>query len=1040
MKKINYWEDPGVIGENKEKAGDLALPYDSLDEALSQADSPRPESPYKKSLNGTWKFYWQQGTEDRPCDYRREAYDDSGWDDTPVPSLWQLQGYGKPIYLCNSYPKALSNKKSKIPTINPKLNEIGVYRRKFEVPKEWEGKEIFIHFGAVKAGFFVYVNGETVGYSQGSMTPAEFRITKFLKPGENTLAVEVFRYTDGMYLEDQDMWFLSGVYREVYLFAEEKLWIRDFYARAVLDESYKNGLLDLEVSLNNDSDQSLEAEVEVWLVDGENKFKIGESKLAVKPGESVLEFSHEQANVRSWSAEDPQLYKLGLVLKSEGKVLSSKSVRIGFKSIEIKGNVLMVNGKRVVLKGVNRHDFDPDHGWAVPRERYYQDLYLMKKANINAIRTSHYPDDPIFYRLCDELGFYVMDECDLETHGVRRKNVPGDNPLWKEAVIDRMERMVLRDRNHACVCFWSLGNEAGDGENFMHMRLAALALDDTRPIHYEGEADYRKSEFISRMYPLQGVVKKLRDQKEIKENLFNKVANALAADEKAVPKEMYATKPVIYCEFAHAMENSLGNFQEYVDDFEKYDHMCGGFIWDYVDQSIRKKTPEGDRWLYGGDFDEGWSNYYFCANGIIGADRQPHPSYYEVKKVYSNIKSHAVDLDKGLISVQNKNLFISLENWSMSWEITVDGKKHSQGLIEKLDVQALSSKEYELPLDIGSLPEGEAVLTLSYLTRFDSPWAEAGYEQSFDQFVLKESKKKKETLAEGKLKLNKKGGLVEIEGKGFSAAIRKGSLVSLKYDGLEVLCDKQPMKPNFFRALIDNDRSYLNFMPPLVRLHPLYLWDLASRMVGAYRIKTEKKDDGGFEVKVNWTAPFTHSVKTKYRFYPDGRMKIEYAAGGLILPMLRVGLRTGLSSRFEEATWYGRGPHETYCDRKTGGKIALHSKKVEELEHRYMRPQENGNRTDVRLLELSDKEGKGFTVEAKTGTVFNFSAGYYSQEKLEKAEHLYELEKDDYISLNLDIAQRGVGGDLPGNTMLHEPYKLKSGKKHKFEIFISPKR
>ncbi|HRT82982.1 MAG TPA: glycoside hydrolase family 2 TIM barrel-domain containing protein, partial [Oscillospiraceae bacterium] len=330
----------------------------------------------------------------------------------------------------------------------------------------------------------------------------------------------------------------------------------------------------------------------------------------------------------------------------------------------------------------------------------------MKKANINAIRTSHYPDDPIFYRLCDELGFYVMDECDLETHGVRRKNVPGDNPLWKEAVIDRMERMVLRDRNHACVCFWSLGNEAGDGENFMHMRLAALALDDTRPIHYEGEADYRKSEFISRMYPLQGVVKKLRDQKEIKENLFNKVANALAADEKAVPKEMYATKPVIYCEFAHAMENSLGNFQEYVDDFEKYDHMCGGFIWDYVDQSIRKKTPEGDRWLYGGDFDEGWSNYYFCANGIIGADRQPHPSYYEVKKVYSNIKSHAVDLDKGLISVQNKNLFISLENWSMSWEITVDGKKHSQGLIEKLDVQALSSKEYELPLDIGSLPEG----------------------------------------------------------------------------------------------------------------------------------------------------------------------------------------------------------------------------------------------------------------------------------------------------------------------------------------------
>lgn len=1036
--KLEYWENPYMIGENKERARDLALPYDSLEDALEQAGSHMPESPYKKSLNGDWKFYWQMGAKSRGSDHLRSDFDDSAWADTPVPSLWQLQGYGKPIYLCNSYPPALSSIKSKIPTIKDHLNELGVYRRKFKLPKNWDGKEVFIHFGAVKAGFFVYINGERVGYSQGSMTPAEFRITEFLKAGENSLTVEVFRYTDGTYLEDQDMWFLSGIYREVYLYAEDKLCIRDFYAKATLDESYEKGLLDLEVELRNDFNQNVEAEVEAWLIDGENKVKIAEAKLEAEPGKNVLEFSHKQENVRQWSAEDPQLYKLGLVLKSEGRVLSSKSIRIGFKSIEIKGNVLMVNGRRVVIKGVNRHDFDPDHGWAVPRHRYYEDLYLTKKANINAIRTSHYPDDMIFYEICDELGFYVMDECDLETHGVRRKNVPGDNPMWKQAVIDRMEMMVLRDRNYACICFWSLGNEAGDGENFMHMRKATQALDDTRPLHYEGEADYRKSEFISRMYPLQGVVKKLRNQEEVKENVFNKVANALAADEKPVPKEMYKTKPVMYCEFAHAMENSLGNFQEYVDDFEKYDHMCGGFIWDYVDQSIRQKTPEGDRWLYGGDFDEGWTNYYFCANGIIGADRQPHPSYYEVKKVYSNIKSHAVDLGKGLISVQNKNLFISLENWSLKWEITVDGKTHSQGKIDVLDVLPLSQKEYSLPIKTNDLPPGEALLTLSYLTRFDSPWVKAGYEQSFDQFVLQEAVAVEKPPAKGRLDVKKKGSRIEVKGESFSALLKRGSLVSLKYDGQEMLCDKQAMKPNFFRALIDNDLSYLNFVPHIARLHPLYLWDYSSRLVKAYKVGARRRGDASYEVSVNWTTPFTHSVKTVYRFYTDGSLKISHAAGGIALPMLKIGLRTGISPDLDHALWYGRGPHETYVDRKTGGKLALHSKKVADLEHRYMRPQENGNRTDVRMLELRDEAGKGIRITAKTGSHFGFSAGYYSQEKLDKAGHLHELEKDDFITLNLDIAQRGVGGDLPGNTVLHKPYKLRSGRKHEFEIFIRP--
>jgi len=1032
-KRPEYWEDPLMIGENKEDGHIVALPYDSPEQAAA-----REESPYKMSLNGNWRFFWQEDLSSFERDYIRADFDDSGWEKTPVPSLWQLQGYGKPIYLCNSYPSALNVKKSKIPRIDQKLNELGVYRRTFTLPKGWTGKEVFLHFGAVKAGFFVYLNGEKVGYSQGSMTPAEFRVTKYLKSGENQITAEVFRYTDGTYLEDQDMWFLSGIYREVYLYAEDKVSIRDFYPRATLDEEYKDGLLNLEVALQNDTETSLPVSLEIRLYDNGVEKIIAAQSVVAAPGINTVNLTHREENVRQWSAEVPNLYGLGLTLKQGDEIKSCKYVRIGFKSVEIKGNVLMINGRRVIIKGVNRHDFDPDHGWAVPRERYYQDLYLMKRANINSIRTSHYPDDLLFYELCDELGFYVMDECDVETHGVRRKNVPGDNPLWKNAVVDRMERMALRDRGHASVCFWSLGNEAGDGKNFTHMRNAALALDDTRPIHYEGDADLTKSDFISRMYPLQGVVKKLRKQQAIKESLFDIVANALAADNKAVPAINYKTKPVMYCEFSHAMENSLGNFKEYVDDFEKYEHMCGGYIWDYVDQSIRVEENGQEKWLYGGDFNEGRTSYYFCANGIIGADREPHPSYYEVKKVYANIGAELIDPAEGAVLIKNKNLFVTLDDWRLDWDLSVDGKVIQKGSVENLDVEPLSSKEFTLLYDLGSLPAGEAVLTLSFVTKKDSPWAEAGYEQCFEQFLLAGTSKDNAVPPAGKVSLSKNKGVVHLESENFAAVIRKGSLVSLTFSGREMLSPSQPLKPNFFRPLIDNDRGYFNFAPKLVRLNPLYCWDIASRKVRPVSVKTKELSDGGAEVRVKWFTPFTRSVCTVYRFSPCGSITVKHTAAGLALPMLRIGLRVGIDAALLNAEWYGRGPHESYCDRKTGAKLALHSMRVSQLEHRYMRPQENGNRTDTRMLSLTDEDGGGLRFTALGGRPFGFSAGYYSQEKLEKAEHLFELEQDGFITLNLDAAQRGVGGDLPGNTVLHKPYKLKSGKKHSFEFTISP--
>ncbi len=1029
MTELKYWENPYIIKENKEDGHNTAMPYAGVKDALAGSDAPT-----KFSLAGTWKFYWQQGVDELRTDYYAENYDDSSWDDIPVPSLWQLKGYGKPIYLCSSLPSALSSVKGEIPKINHSLNEIGVYRRTFEIPESFDGKEIFIHFGAVKAGFFLYINGRRVGYSQGSMTPAEFRITDYVKIGENQIIVEVYRYTDGTYLEDQDMWFLSGIYRDVYVYAEEKLCIRDFFADTSLDDTYTNGTLDLEVTLQNYGDEA-DCTLEAVLMVNDKQKKFASEKLTAKSGKTVLNFNHIEENAKQWSAEEPNLYRLLIILKQGRKVLSVKTVKIGFRKIEIKGNVLHMNGKRVVIKGVNRHDFDPDNGWAVPTERYYQDLHLMKRANINAIRTSHYPNAEFFYEMCDELGFYVMDEADVESHGVRRKNCPGDNLEFKEAVEDRAERMVLRDRSHACVCFWSLGNEAGDGENFVHEKNAILALDKSRPVHYEGDFDFTKSDFISRMYPVEYVVDAMRQQKQLKISPYENVANALAADNKPIPAETYKTHPVIYCEYAHAMENSLGNFKEYVDDFENYDHMCGGFIWDYVDQSIRRVENGVEKWLYGGDFKEGATSYYFCANGIITADRQPQPSYYEVKKVYSNLEVTDYDCRSGKVNIKNKNLFITTEDYRIHWDLTVNGDVVKSGDIDDLVVAPLSQQQIQLPVSLSDYSEGEVILTVSFILKVDKPWAQAGFEQSFHQFILREKCAAKRRPANGELKYLKNGNNVTIKGKDFSAKITAGALSSLVYGGNEVI--EKPLRPDFFRALTDNDREYLNFAPMFCGIHPLYQWKRTTAMTVASSVKAQSTA-AGVEVAVKWKAPFVSGVSTTYLFSPDGDVTVQHSAMGLLLPMLKVGMRMGIKNSLENVEWYGRGPHESYLDRKKGAKIAKHSMTVAELEHRYMRPQENGHRTDVRSLAVNDKTGFGIRIDAMD-IPFGFNLGYYTPEKLDKAKHLFELKKDGFITLCLDAAMRGVGGDMPGCAHLHKEYRLNSHKKIEFRFRISKK-
>ncbi len=1003
--KMHKWENPLFIKENKLDARNLALPFDARDKVSFD------ESKYKLSLNGTWKFYWQMGIKNVPECFEQVGFYDNDWDDIQVPSVWQTAGYGKPIYLCSFMPPQVSTVECEIPKVSHSRNEIGLYRKTFTLPENFDGRRLVLHFGAAKSALYVYVNGRYVGYSQGAMTPAEFDITDYVVDGENVLAAKVMRFSDATYIENQDMWQLSGIYREVYIVAEPEVTVEDIYAAATLDEKIKDGILNLTLTLSREANVTVKVSL-----DGKEIYnKIAKDK--------VVKIKHTEKNARKWSAEAPELYKLEVVLYDGRKCIVKKQIRIGFKRVEIIGNVYYVNGQKVIIKGVNRHDFDPDNGWAVPRETFYKDLYLMKQANINAIRTSHYPDDPFFYELCDELGFYVMDECDMESHGVRRKNVPGSNPLWTAAVVDRAQRMVLRDRSHACICFWSLGNEAGDGSNFTRMKEAMLELCDLYPIHYEGDFDFTKSDFISRMYPTERIVKQLVERKEIKTTLFDNVANALAADNKPVPAEVYEDHPVIYCEYAHSMENSLGNFKEYVDDFEKYDHMTGGFIWDYVDQSIRVKDGDKEKWLYGGDFKEGNSSFYFCANGIIGADRVPHPAYYEVKQVYSNISAAESNLSQKKIAVKNKNYFVSLDYCYAVWTVTRNGKKVEGGKLSLDGIAPQTQKEVEIPYKT-NFKDGEYILTLSYRYKAKNEWHAKDEEISFSQFTVS-NKVAEEKAPKGVVKCRVIDGVYNITAGDTSARFYRGELVYLDFGKGNVLNDGLTLRPNFFRPLTDNDVNYFNFAPMFKRINPLYTWDIVSKAVSVKKFHVSGFS-GSVIVKITWSAPLAKNIKTQMIFNADGTVDLSQSMEGLVLPMVKVGARLGINKEFSNVSWYGRGPHEAYIDRKTGQKIGLYKATAESLEHRYMRPQENGNRTDTRSVAITNAEGYGF--EVSSDHTFDFSLREYSQEQLESAKHLYELKKDGYLTLNIDHRQRGVGGDMPGNACLHDPYKLKCGK------------
>lgn len=1046
MEKFN-WENPEIFKINKEDGHAIMMPFDSEKDALSAK-----ESNYKQSLNGKWKFYWQRGLKNQPENFQLTSFDDSHWDEINVPSVWQTQGYSVPYYYASTFPKAFSRSKGKIPSIDHDMQEIGFYRKSFTLNENFNGREIFLHFGAAKSALEVYVNGEFVGYSQGSMTPHEFNVTKVLKPGENVITAKLYRYSDGSYLEDQDMWWLCGIYREVYLFAEPKLCLRDFYFKTDFDDSYTDSNITLNMYINNYNNIRGKMTASAKLIDSNNgEILLGTKETELSGGNEAVTFTETVKAPEKWSAETPNLYTLVMTIELDGKIICVKTYKVGFKKVEIKGEKIYYNGMPLMIKGVNRHDFDCDNGWAVPREIYTQDLDIMKQNNINSIRTSHYPDDPYFYDMCNKYGFYVMDECEVETHGVRRKGVPGSNPVWTGAVVDRMQRMVLRDRNNPCVFMWSLGNEAGDGSNFMEMKKAALALDNSRQFHYEGDFDLTKSDVISRMYPTKDIMEKLGNKQPITISLYDNIANQLAADSKPIKAEMYEGKPVVLCEYAHSMENSLGNFQEYIDDFEKYDNMCGGFIWDFVDQALHVKDENGnDNYLYGTDF-QGQephklidipnttamtgSNVYFCANGIIGADRKPHPQIVEVKHGYQNIGITAVDASNGEFKLKNKFLFTNLSNFNCKWVIKAEGEEVLSGELGKIECAPLEECNIKIDFDSSKLPKDkEVILTVSFETTKESLGIEKDYEIAFEQFIINAMPQPKDDNADGNLDFDVNGKRVTVKGDDLEVIVDDGKIVSYKIEGKELL--KAPLMPNYFRALTDNDIDFLNFTPQWAKFHPFYAWQRATHHTSAD--KTEViKNNNAVEIHIAFsTAGLKKSVAT-YRVYPDGRLYVFHSA----VPtkgMLRFGYQMTMDKSMEYITWYGRGPKPTYIDRKLGSKIDLYKSSVTDFEYRYMRPQESSNRCDVRYFTLTDKNGFGIKVDAYYDNPINFSAYHYTTDGLEKATHINDIPYEDITTVNIDHRQLGVGGDLPGQAFVREPYTMPKGQKQEYSFVITP--
>jgi beta-galactosidase len=1083
------WENEQVLEINREPPRATFVPFPDTNGALG---GNLEASPFFMSLNGGWRFHWVPKPDQRPADFYKADFDDSSWATIEVPSNWEMKGYGVPIYVSSGYPfkidppRVMGEPKPEY-TAFKQRNPVGSYRRTFELPAGWQGRRVFIHFAGVESAMYIWVNGERVGYSQGSRTPAEFDITGYLKPGTNQLAVEVYRWSDASYLEDQDMWRMSGIFREVFLYSTANVRIRDFAVRTELDTDYRDAMLQIRTELAAYAGQSLTGwTVRAQLYDAAKR-PVFEKELS-HDAEPILNRDYKASvlnertpqrgqpkfawlegrlkNPAKWTAERPTLYTLVMTLNDEhGSVVEAVSTQVGFRSIEIRDGRFLVNGQPIRLRGVCRHENDPATGHSLSLERMTQDIMLMKRANINAVRTSHYPNDTRWYDLCDHYGIYVLDEANLETHGTR--GFLANDPRWHSAFVDRAVQMAERDKNHPSVIIWSMGNESGYGANFAAMSGWLHAFDPTRPVHYEGAqgtpTDPPTVDVISRFYPR--VMEKYLKNDSPENTRWTRLLDLARATNDH--------RPVLTSEYAHAMGNAIGNLQEYWNEIYSHPRLLGGFVWEWVDQGLYKKTPDGKTFVaYGGDFGDVPNLGVFCIKGIVASDRTVLPKYWEVKKVYQPVAIEPLKLKAGhaTVKVTNRHQFLDLRELEARWSLTSDGEVMQAGILPPLDLAPGADAVVAIPVAPVAKPAAGAEywLRLSFHTRKDAVWAPAGYEVAWEQmrFPIKTpAVPLSKTSCLPALTVSEAGDAVKIEGAGFTAAFSRsaGTLVSLSYQGRETLAssggvgepanqpgpgsrrgdealsfstrpstfDPQPTSESLlrsaatapgptlqvFRAPTDNDRGFGRWLARDWKQAGL---DHLERRVESFAVSQPASNVVRVATLTSATATngvFRHTAMWTVR--GDGALDMDngFTLSGDLPPLPRIGVVMRVNGALNRFRWYGRGPHENYPDRKESADMGLCSGTVEDQYVPYVHPQETGNKEDVRWATLTDGSGQGLLVVAEDAPI-SASALHYAAEDLGVARHAYELKPRREIVLSLDARQCGLGNSSCGPAVL----------------------
>lgn len=993
---MKVWENYQVDGINRMKPRAHFLSFPNRERAI--LGSNRYTHAFR-NLNGVWKFLFLDAPEYSPEGFYQSDFDISGMDDIPVPGNWQLQGYGKMHYSDLWYNFPID------PPYVPTENPTGIYKRKFYVDESYRDKQVLIRFCGVDSAYHLWINGQEVGYSKGARIEAEFDITDIVRIGEeNDVTVRVYQWSDGTYLEDQDMWWESGIFRDVELLGVPKNGINDFVVTADLDDDYKDGLFSVNGSLRSEEDVQITFE----LLDAEGNKVLRET--TVSDGAN-FQFSAVIPGVHHWTAETPYLYQLFITVQKDGRIIEVIPQQVGFRNIRLRGDTFLVNGVAIKFKGMNRHDYNPRNGRVVSRDEIEKDIILMKQFNVNAIRTCHYPNANDLYDLCDRYGMYVIDETDLECHGFELTGNYAwisDDPAWETAYVSRMVRMIARDRNHPCILMWSLGNESSSGCNFAKMTEVAHQMDPTRLVHYEGDFDMDYADVYSTMYTWLENPEKPFVMKDI------------------VKKSKH---PHILCEYCHAMGNGPGNLKEYQDIFYAHDKMQGGFIWEWFDHGIESYTKNGEKYYrYGGDFGDDPSNKDFCIDGMLMPDRTPSPGLYEYKKVIEPITTTAIDLDKGMIRLLSRYDFADLNQFRLVYQVMEDDVMLQSGSMDLPSVPARTSRDIQIPYKpqkIHAKPGAEYYLNISYQLKDSTLYAPAGHELATAQFCLPIYREGLEKIPEGMIKVIKTHTMLRASGAEFHVDfdLVRGNITSIVRDGMELMT-KGP-RLTFWRAPISNDMEMIDQMKKKYFLH------LEHEIVRDIHYE----EDGNFlrvMVKtINGTTNSAWHFDTTYEYVvcPTGDILIRVSgvpAGKQdCAPEMfpRIGVSMRLNPGMEHVRYFGRGPGENYADSKEAGLMGVYENTVDGLFTNYVVPQSNGNHMDCKWVSLTNDRGMG--IVASTEDSFNFSTSYYEEKDLEEAKHTCDLKKRDYIVFHVDYKQNALGTYSCGQWQL-EKYRAKN--------------